>query len=137
MVCCARAFLVGCAAAYFLLSSKLIPLPQGSIGIAQRALRGTALVAIVLAVARATAVYGLAHIEDASTRFTLQRIVNLVAALAIAAIVVSVVFVNWYAALAAVGVGSIIIGLAVQAPLKSFIAWIYILVRQPYRVGSY
>ena len=41
------------------------------------------------------------------------------------------IFVNWYAALTALGVGSIIIGLAVQTPMKSFIAWIYILVRQP------
>src|SRR6266487_750996 len=40
------------------------------------------------------------------------------------------------AALTALGVGSIIIGLAVQTPMKSFIAWIYILVRQPFRVGD-
>jgi len=56
--------------------------------------------------------------------------------LAIAVIVVSIIFVNWYAAIAAFGVGSIIIGLAVQTPMKSFIAWIYILVRQPFRVGD-
>jgi small-conductance mechanosensitive channel len=47
-----------------------------------------------------------------------------------------VIFVNWYAALTALGVGSIIVGLAVQTPMKSFIAWIFILVRQPYRVGD-
>ena len=45
-------------------------------------------------------------------------------------------FVNWYGALTALGIGSIIVGLAVQAPMKSFIAWIYILVRQPFRVGD-
>jgi len=94
------------------------------------------LITIVLAVARAISVYGLARIEDASTRFTLQRIAHLVAALGIAVIVVSIIFVNWYAAVAAFGVGSIIIGLAVQTPMKSFIAWIYILVRQPFRVGD-
>ena len=78
----------------------------------------------------------LARIEDASTRFTLQRIERLAVALAVAVIVVSIIFVNWYTAVAAFGIGSIIIGLAVQAPMKSFIAWIYILVRQPYRVGD-
>src|SRR5260370_23142974 len=56
--------------------------------------------------------------------------------LLIAVVVISVVFVNWYGALTALGVGSIIIGLAVQTPMKSFIAWIYILVRQPFRVGD-
>jgi small-conductance mechanosensitive channel len=128
--------LASCAAAYFLIGSKLVSMPQGSVFIAERVLRGVALIAIVLGVARVISVYALARIEDASTRFTLQRILHLVIAFAIAVIVVSIVFVNWYAAVAALGVGSIIIGLAVQTPLKSFIAWIYILVRQPYRVGD-
>jgi small-conductance mechanosensitive channel len=125
-----------CAGTYFLLISKLIPLPQASVGIAERILRGTALIVMVLAAARITSVYGLAHIEDASTRFTLQRVEHLAVGLVIAVIVVSIIFVNWYAAVAALGVGSIIIGLAVQTPMKSFIAWIYILIRQPYRVGD-
>ena len=128
--------LAGCATVYFLLGANLISLPQAGVNIAVRILRGTALIVIVLALARATSVYGLSRIEDASTRFTLQRIVHLVIGLVIALIVLSVVFVNWYAAGAALGVGSIIIGLAVQAPMKSFIAWIYILVRQPFRVGD-
>ena len=113
-----------CAAIYFLLISKLIPLPQASIGITERILRGTALIVVVLAVARISSVYGLAHIEDPSTRFTLQRIAHLAVGLIVAVIVVSVIFVNWYAAVAALGIGSIIIGLAVQTPMKSFIAWI-------------
>jgi small-conductance mechanosensitive channel len=125
-----------CAIIYFAIGAKFIPLPQSGIAIAQRILRGAALITVVLAIARALFVYGLARIEDASTRFTLQRIMHLSVWVAVALIVVSVVFVNWYAAIAAFGVGSIIIGLAVQTPMKSFIAWIYILVRQPYRVGD-
>src|SRR5947199_407967 len=116
----------------FLVSAKLIPLPQAGLDISKRILRGAVLITIVLAAARAMSVYGIARIEDASTRFTLQRIAHLVVGLAVALIVVSIVFVNWYGAVAALGVGSIIIGLAVQTPMKSFIAWIYILVRQPF-----
>jgi small-conductance mechanosensitive channel len=125
-----------CAAVYFLIGAKLIPLPDAGISIAQRILRGVALITVVLTVARAISCYGIGRIEDASTRFTLQRIERLAVALAVAVIVVSIVFVNWYTAVAAFGIGSIIIGLAVQTPMKSFIAWIYILVRQPYRVGD-
>ena len=128
--------LAGCAVVYWLLSVKLIPLPQTGMNIADRLLRGTALTVIVLAIARAISVYALARIEDSSTRFTLQRVMHLVVALAIAVIAISIIFVNWYGAVAALGVGSIIIGLAVQTPMKSFIAWIYILVRQPFRVGD-
>src|SRR5438874_8504729 len=128
--------LLGCAVLHLLLGSKLIPLPPATVDIAARILRGAALTVLVLAIAQATSVYGLARIEDASTRFTLQRVMHLVVALVIALIAVSIVFVNWYAALAALGVGSIVVALAVQTPMKSFIAWIYILVRQPYRVGD-
>ena len=123
-----------CAAGYFLIGAKLIPLPDAGIGVTQRILRGVALITVVLVVARAISFYAIGRIEDASTRFTLQRVERLAVALAVAVIVVSIIFVNWYAAVAAFGIGSIIIGLAVQAPMKSFIAWIYILVRQPFRV---
>jgi small-conductance mechanosensitive channel len=128
--------LVGCAVLYFLVGSKFVPLSQPSVDITRRILRGAALIVLVLAIAKAVCVYLLAQIEDASTRFTLQRVVNLLAGLLIGFIAVSIIFANWYAALTALGIGSIIIALAVQTPMKSFIAWIYILVRQPYRVGD-
>src|SRR6266576_3386026 len=124
------------AAVYFLIGARIIPLPDAGISITQRILRGVALITVVLTVARAISFYVIGRIEDASTRFTLQRIERLAVALAVAVIVISIVFVNWYTAVAAFGVGSIILGLAVQAPMKSFIAWIYILLRQPYRVGD-
>jgi small-conductance mechanosensitive channel len=102
----------------------------------RRILRGAVLIVALLAIAKIISVYGLGKIEDASTRFTLRRVQRLIVGLLIALIAISVIFVNWYAALTALGVGSVIIGLAVQTPMKSFISWIYILVRRPYRVGD-
>src|SRR6266404_3778396 len=128
--------LIGCAVLYYLVESKFAPLSPTQIDLARRIIRGTALIVLVLAVAKAISVYALRRIDDASTRFTLQRVEYLITALIIALVVVSVVFVNWYPALTALGIGSIIVGLAVQTPMKSFIAWIYILVRQPFRVGD-
>jgi small-conductance mechanosensitive channel len=128
--------LAGCAVIYWLIGSKLIPLPHQYVDLARRGLRGAALIVVALAIARAISVYAIGRIEDASTRFTLKRIAHLVVALAIVVIAISMIFVNWYAALTALGVGSIILGLAVQTPMTSFIGWIYLLVRQPYRVGD-
>src|SRR6266403_5256362 len=128
--------LLGCAVFYYLVDSKLIPLSQGQVELSQRLLRGFALVVIVLTLAKSVRVYAIGRIEDSATRFTLRRILLLVAGLLIAVVTVSVVFVNWYPAVAALGVGSIIVGLAVQTPMKSFIAWIYILVRRPFQVGD-
>jgi len=128
--------LIGCAVFYYLIGSKFIPLIQSEVDISHRFLRGVALIIVVLATAKSVRVYAIGRLDDVVTRFTLKRILYLVAGILIALIAISVIFVNWYAALTALGVGSIIVGLAVQTPAKSFIAWIFILVRQPYRVGD-
>jgi small-conductance mechanosensitive channel len=128
--------LIGCAIVYYLVGTKLIPLLQAEVDLTRRFLRGTALIVIVLATAKAVKVYAIGRIDDAVTRFTLRRIQYLIVGMLIAIIAVSVTFVNWYAALTALGIGSIIVGLAVQTPMKSFIAWIFILVRRPYQVGD-
>ena len=128
--------LLAFAIVYYLVGTKIIPLLQAEVDLTRRALRGAAFIIVVLATSKAVRVYAIGKIEDAVTRFTLQRIQNLVVGILIAVITISVIFVNWYAALTALGVGSLVIGLAVQTPMKSFVAWIYILVRQPYRVGD-
>src|SRR6266403_973165 len=128
--------LLGCAILYYLIGTKLLPLIQSEVDLGRRFLRGFALVVIVLATAKAVRVYAIGRIEDTVTRFTLRRILLLIAGLLIAVIVISVVFVNWYGALTALGIGSIIVGVAVQTPMKSVIAWMYMLVRQPFRVGD-
>src|SRR5437667_7738918 len=128
--------LIGCAVFYYLVGSKLVPLLQTEVDLTRRFLRGAALIIIVLAIGKAVTVYAIGRIEDAATRFTLRRIQYLVAGLLIAVIAVSVIFVNWYAALTALGIGSILVGLAVQTPMNSLIGWIFILVRQPFRVGD-
>ncbi|HWN65279.1 MAG TPA: mechanosensitive ion channel family protein [Candidatus Binatus sp.] len=128
--------LIGCAILYYLIGSKFIPPLQTEVDFSRRILRGFALIIVILATAKAVRVYAIGRIEDAVTRFTLQRIQYLGVALLIAVIAISVIFVNWYAALTALGIGLIIVGLAVQTPMKSFIAWIYILVRSPYQVGD-
>lgn len=86
---------------------------------------------------RAISIYAIGHLHDAATRFTLRRIEHLLVVLVIALIVIGIIFVNWYTALISVGIGSVIIGLAVQTPMTSFLGWIYILIRRPYQVGDH
>src|SRR4051812_15576331 len=128
--------IAGAAVLYLVVGSKLIPLPPFQVDLAQRLLRSFAVIVAIIALAKAIKVYGLGRVEDAPTRFTLERIENLLVSLLVAFVIASMIFANWYAALTALGIGSIIIGLAVQTPMKSFIAWIYILVRRPYQVGD-
>src|ERR1700704_4379888 len=91
--------IVGCAVLYYLVVSKLIPVPQNTVDLARRFLRGAVLIVIVLAIAKAISIYAIGRLDDAATRFTLRRIEHLLVALVIAVIVIGVIFVNWYTAL--------------------------------------
>jgi small-conductance mechanosensitive channel len=128
--------LLGCATVWLLLAWKWVPLPPVQLNLLARAIRAAVFIVVVLAIAKAISVYAIGRIEDPSTTFTLRRILHLVVGIVIVLIGLSIFFANWYTALISVGVVSIIVGLAVQTPMTSFIGWIYILVRRPYRVGD-
>ncbi len=92
---------------------------------------------MVLAIAKAVELYLISRVHSAVSRYNLTQVLRLVVGLAIAAIAVSIfIGAQWYTLLASLGVISLIVGLALQTPLSSFFAWIYLLVRQPYRVGD-
>ncbi len=99
-------------------------------------LRGATLVAGILIVARLLEVFAIGFVRNAANRYNLKRVLRLVVVLAVAFTIISVLFVNWYAAVTALGLVSLILGFALQTPISSFIGWIYLLVRAPYRVGD-
>jgi small-conductance mechanosensitive channel len=128
--------LLGCAVVWLLLAWKWIPLPLAQLDLLARAIRATVFIVVVLAIAKGISVYAIGRVDDPATTFTLRRILHLIVGIVIVLIGLSIFFANWYTALISVGVVSIIVGLSVQTPMSSFIGWIYILVRRPYRVGD-
>jgi len=102
----------------------------------QRYLLGVAGVAVALVLMRSVEVYAISRIRNRVSRFNLKRILRLAMVVTVAFIVVSVLFVNWYAAVVSLGLISLILGFALQTPISSFIGWVYILMRAPYRVGD-
>jgi len=93
-------------------------------------------VILLLAIAKLVDVYLIGRIDSPVSRYNLRRIARLLLALILGLIVISILFQNWYTTLVSVGLLSLIMGLAVQTPVTSFLGWIYILVRAPYRVGD-
>ena len=118
--------------------SKLVPDILGPMAIlkANRYLFGGMAICGVLGIARAVEVYVIHRLHNAVSRFNLKRVVRLSAGLICIFISVSVLFVNWYAAVVSLGLISLILGFALQSPISSFVGWIYILIRAPYRVGD-
>src|SRR5205814_1389497 len=92
-------------------------------------------VMLLLVVAKLSDVYLIGRLDSAVSRYNLRRIAKLMLLL-LGVIVISILFSSWYTTLVSVGLLSLIMGLAVQTPVTSFLGWIYILVRAPYRVGD-
>ena len=102
----------------------------------QRATVGAMAIVLTLTISRLVRAYAIERAQTAVTRYNLKRILRLVVMIVMALIVVSVLFANWYAAVASLGLISLVLGFALQTPITSFIGWVYILVREPYRVGD-
>ena len=95
-----------------------------------------AVVLVCLMVLRLLDVYFIARVQNAVYRYNLKRVARLVVWLVIAFLVLTLLFQNWYTAVVSFGLLSLVLGFALQTPITSFIGWIYILVREPYRVGD-
>jgi len=95
-----------------------------------------AVVVICLMVLRLVDVYFIGRVQNAVYQYNLKRVSRLVVWLVIAFFVLTLLFQNWYTAVVSFGLLSLILGFALQTPITSFIGWIYILVREPYRVGD-
>jgi small-conductance mechanosensitive channel len=124
------------AAVYLVLQFKLFGFAARFIPWIQAIVKSAMAVVLLLAVAKIVDVYVIGRIVSPVSRYNLRRVAKLILALLLVLTVVSILFQNWYTALVSVGVISLVVGLAVQTPVTSFLGWIYILVRAPYRVGD-
>lgn len=129
-------FALGLAIVYYLLRANEWPLAPRLAGLLERAALGGIFLVLVFAAARALDTYFCRQIDNHASRYNLNRLLTLLVAGAIGLIVLTVISDAWYTVAVSVGLISIVLGLALQLPITSFIGWIYLLVRQPYRVGD-
>ena len=79
----------------------------------------------------------LANVErEQGEEYNLRRVTRLIAILLISYVALTFMFQQPYKGLAGLGVITIVVGFALQAPISSFIAWLYIVIRKPYKVGD-
>ncbi len=128
--------LLGLLALIYLLDVDFFPIAEKSVSLLRRLLMGVLLIVLVLAIAKSIRVYLISQIENKPARYNLTRVLNLIMVFAIVIIGLSFLYATWYMALVSLGILSLILGFALQTPITSFIGWIYLLIRQPYRVGD-
>jgi len=124
----------GLAVVYYLLQFRVFGFAARFIPFLQKLDKSVIAIVVLLAVAKIVDVYLIGPIVSPVSRYNLRRVAKLILGLFV---VLAVVFLqNWYTTVVSIGVLSLILGLAVQTPVTSFLGWIYILVRAPYRVGD-
>jgi small-conductance mechanosensitive channel len=129
--------LIALGVVYYLLQFRVFGFAARYVPYVQKFDKAAAVVVLILAIAKVIDVYLIGSVSSASARYTLRRVAKLLMVLLTILIVISILFsTSWYTALVSVGVLSIVVGLAIQTPMTSFLGWIYILVRAPYRVGD-
>lgn len=128
--------LIGLLAFYYLLGSALIPTEIQYVPTLRSLVLGVFFIVLTAAVAKSIHVYLINQIESKPARYNLTRVLNLLTFLAIIIIGLTILSANWYTALVSLGVLSLILGFALQTPITSLIGWVYLLIRQPYKVGD-
>ncbi|MDQ2856399.1 MAG: mechanosensitive ion channel family protein, partial [Acidobacteriota bacterium] len=123
-------------ALYYFLRLHPFNISAGLISFFQRADLGAITIATIITIVKSIDVYLIDRVDDPVAEYNIRRVLKLISTFVIGLIVLSVLFVNWYAAVVSLSVFSVILGLALQTTFTSFIGWIYILVRSPYRVGD-
>ena len=92
---------------------------------------------IILAAQRlANVVIDRRTLDDNVTFFNLRLVVRLVATVLVCLVFLSAISQTWYTVPVVLGMFSIVTGFALQVPMTSFVGWVYILSRRPYRVGD-
>jgi small-conductance mechanosensitive channel len=128
--------LVGLGCLYYLLRLRFFGFAAAYVPLLQRLTLGAMAITLILSVAKALDVYVVKRIEDDVTKYNLERVLRLIAGLVMGLVLISILFANWYTAVVSLGLVSLVLGFALQTPITSFIGWIYILVKMPYRVGD-
>jgi small-conductance mechanosensitive channel len=75
-------------------------------------------------------------IDDQAEKHNLKQVIKILRNSSLLFIGLSIIYADWYTAFISLGILSIVLGFSLQTPILSFIAWIYIIVRKPYKIGD-
>jgi small-conductance mechanosensitive channel len=128
--------LIALTVVHFVLQFKVFGFAARFIPLIQKVNLSVMAIVLLLSIAKISDVYLIGRIDSPVARYNLRRVAKLLLGLVLAFAVVSILFQNWYTAVVSLGLISLILGFALQTPITSFIGWIYLLARAPYRVGD-
>jgi small-conductance mechanosensitive channel len=120
----------------YLLQEKWINIKSDYIPYITKFFGSLVAISILMLLVQLIRIFLIRNINNPATQYNLKRIINLLATILVLLIILTALYSNWYAAVISLGLISLILGFALQNPLTSFFAWIYIIIRKPYEVGD-
>src|SRR5699024_1124673 len=94
---------------------------------------GLAIMSVVMLIRKGIGVIVIRQTLTKGDQYKMLGIVKLISITLIASVILLVLFNRPDASLVSVGVVSLVLGFALQAPITSFIGWLYIVFRRPYQ----
>lgn len=120
---------------YYLVDIKFFDRWRGYIPFVKKLSLSLSIIFIILLIGQIVEKFIESKAHTEGDRYNLIRISNFTTIVLILIVVTSFLFQNLYATVVSFGLISLVLGFALQAPITSFIAWLYIVFRQPYKVG--
>lgn len=121
---------------YYLLDLKVLDSWQLYIPFMKKLTMSLFLIALIFLISKVIAKIVYIQTEIQGERYNLLRVIRFLAIVFSLIVVASFLFQNLYAAAVSFGLITLVLGFALQAPIASFIAWIYLIFRRSYLVGD-
>lgn len=121
---------------YYLLDLKAFDSWQTYIPFVKKLSMSLFLISLIFLVSKIVTRVVSAQTHIQGERYNLLRIIRFLAITFSLIVVASFLFQNLYAAAVSFGLITLVLGFALQAPIASFIAWIYLIFRRSYLVGD-
>ncbi|MEX6689851.1 mechanosensitive ion channel [Danxiaibacter flavus] len=96
----------------------------------------TVIVFVILTISKYVEALFTKYGHAKAVTYNFVRLVRIIAVIAIGMVIIGFLFENWYTAAVSLGLISLVLGFALQTPISSFIGWLYIVIRLPYKVGD-
>ena len=122
--------------AYYLLDLRILDPWEMYIPFLKKLTVSLFLIALIFLISKITSRVVYMQTQAQGERYNLLRVIRFLAIVFSSIVVISFLFQNLYAAAVSFGLISLVLGFALQAPITSFIAWIYLVFRRTYLVGD-
>lgn len=123
-------------ALHYLLNTRIFDPWQQYVPFVQKLTMSLFLIALIFLMSQLITKWISVQADIAGNRYNLMRVIRFLAIAFSLIVAGSFLFQNLYAAAVSFGLISLILGFALQQPITSFIAWVYLIFRRTYLVGD-